>query len=315
MCGIFGSPTITPSVRAMLPYIGIAMQSRGRDAWGGSDGQEVIRHVGELTSTWDEAAPAIDNWSQGIFHTRAGSCGARDKVTNAHPFEYLRKDGDRIIGIHNGIITNHLELDRKYSRNCEVDSMHIWMHRAEGKPWSDLEGWGNLAWWETNPHTGVRVLNLCRFNNEALKVVQLKGGEYLFASEELPLRTIAKMLRNPVVTSWHIDEFHPYWFEPDPKRGGLMTLWRSEKRLPFPDRTVTTYQGGGYSCGFVNRGRRGAVRAPISIKDLDAKCLKCGNVRINSKDNLLCMMCFNEFVGDYIKVRDSRVVGVHTNVN
>lgn len=302
MCGIFGSPNITPSLRAMLPYIGIAMQNRGRDAWGCSNGQTVLRYTGELTDSWDKAAKDIATWTQGIFHTRGASCGDRSKVENAHPFTYHKADGTPVIGIHNGIISNHGELDKKYGRSCEVDSMHIWMSRAEGRSWGDLEGWGNLAWFETRE--GVQRLNLTRFNSEALNVVQLEGGEWVFASEMLPIRTIAKMMGNPVKSFWKIDEGWPYWFAPS--KDHPMDLWRGEHRLPFPEPWKNAYSGvGDYSGGYTGRGRqnisqRNPLRPPLTA---DTSCLKCTHVRLSSKEVALCVGCFNEWVGEFLNTK------------
>lgn len=297
-------------MQKMLPFIGIAMQSRGRDAWGCSNGTDVLRYTGELTDTWGDAREAIETWKAGIFHTRGASCGDRNKVENAHPFSYPRADGDMIIGIHNGIISNHTELDKKYKRNCDVDSMHIWMHRAEGRDWDDLEGWGNLAWWETSPK-GNRCINLARFHSENLHVVQLVGGEFAFASELAPLRMVAKMLGNPVRGSWVLDEYHHYWFAND--KDGKMTIWRSEKRLPFRERYSSASDStmwDGYGVGFVNAGgpRRGTPTRPPVWGNLDGHCGKCGNTRINTKDNLLCTGCLGLLMTEFLSTKDSRVI-------
>lgn len=307
MCGIFGSPNITPSVQRMLPFLGIAMQTRGRDAWGASNGDEILKFVGELTDTWGEASLQVENWKAGIFHTRGASHGSAKVLANAHPFEYRRADGDRIIGIHNGVISNHNELDRKYQRHCAVDSMHLWMSRAEGKAWDDMEGWGNLAWWETDDR-GRRLINLARFNTDALHVVKLQGGEMLFASEIQPLRMIAKMHNNPVVGQYVLDEYYHYWLAP--KANGEMTIWRSENRLPFPVPYSSALENYGLGISAAVTGpqwqeSRNTSRAlplnPTLKGDLDGWCAKCGNTRLNSKESLMCMSCTSELIGDFLR--------------
>lgn len=288
----------------MLPYLGMVMQSRGRDAWGCSDGQTVLRYTGELIDTWDKSFQTTKDWSQGIFHTRGASCGEKGKVENAHPFSYQKEDGSWIIGIHNGCLHNHDALNRKYSRSCEVDSMHIWMHLAEGKPWSDIEGWGNLAWWETTPKFG-QVLHLTRFNSNNLDVAQLEQGEWVFASEMAPIRTIAKLFGNPVKAFYTLDEQHPYWFAPNDT--GAITMWRGEQRFPFGPRfsqlVAIPYQGEYGYCG------RGPVR-PSLKNDLDSYCLKCGNTKVSSKTHVLCIGCFNDLVSQFNATKKA-LVGVN----
>jgi asparagine synthetase B (glutamine-hydrolysing) len=292
----------------MLPFLGLAMQSRGRDAWGASNGDSVIKRVGELAESWHESREEIEMWTAGIFHTRGASSGSAKKLENAHPFEYARADGDRIIGIHNGCLSNHVELDRKYNRNCDVDSMHLWMHRAEGKEWSDIEGWGNLAWWETDSR-GRRLINLARFHSDALHVAQLAQGEIIFCSELPAIRTISKMLGNPIKTTWVLDEYHHYWCAPSAE--GAMTLWRSEKRLPFPERYFNAVSVN-YGSGFMDN--PASRRNPIKPwADLDGLCAKCGISRINSKKDLLCVGCFGEMTTEFLRWKDAEVVGGRVN--
>lgn len=290
MCGIFGSPNIDDSVRAMLPFLGLAMQTRGRDAWGASDGTAVLKHTGELVDSWGEEWDKIQEWTAGIFHTRGASVGSAKILDNAHPFSFARADGDMVIGIHNGAITNHDELDGKYNRKCSVDSMHIWQHRAEGKSWEDLEGWGNLAWWEKNKHD-QRVIHLTRFNSDNLSVAKLKGGQFIFASEIGCIRQTAKLFGNPVDTVYHIEQSRHYWF--GPRESGEMELWKEEEVFPFPQtRTVTAvvpWEGMYSARNFT----------PSKTEPLDDYCAKCAVSKINGKKSLLCSGCFNELVNAY----------------
>lgn len=289
----------------MLPFLGLAMQTRGRDAWGASNGQVVLKHVGELTESWHEDRDRINTWDAGIFHTRGASFGSGKVLANAHPFEYIRADGDRVIGIHNGAITNHHELDTKYKRHCEVDSMHLWMHRAEGKPWSDIEGWGNLAWWEMDDR-GRRLISLARFNSDNLAVARLEQGEMVFCSELGAIRTIARMMGNPVQGSWVLDEHHRYYFHDNDQ--GVMTLWRDEQRLPFPD-PYSAAAWEEYGCGYTGGGnlarkryQQGPVHPPMS--GLDGLCAKCGDTRVASKAQVLCQACLGEMTTEFLKWKE-----------
>lgn len=309
MCGIFGCPNITPSVQRMLPFLGMAMQTRGKDAWGASNGEVVLKHVGELVESWHESRAEIEQWTAGIFHTRGASHGSAKKLENAHPFEYTRADGDRVIGIHNGCLSNHAQLDTKYNRQCEVDSMHLWMHRAEGKDWSDIEGWGNIAWWERDKH-GRRIINLARFNSDNLHVTQLQEGEIIFCSELPAIRTIAKMMGNPIKSTWQLDEYYHYWCAPN--NAGVMTLWRSEKRLPFPEPySAALWEENGYGFTGGNPASRRYVNPRIPLRptgvwaELDSLCVKCGSTRVNSKKELLCLGCLSEMISDFLRWKDT----------
>lgn len=288
ICGIFGSPNITPSVRQMLPFIGLAMQSRGHDSWGASDGTDVIKHSGELMKTWAEAWPAIAEWPAGIFHTRgASSPDGRTAEANAHPFVYHTATGEAIIGIHNGVVSNHEDLGRTYARKYTVDSQHLWMHRAEGRTWEDVRGWGNLAWWQSAP-SGTRCIHLLRFNSAALEVCQLVGGEFIFCSLRGPVEEVAQLLGNPVRIWFQIKEYYHYWFEADEK--GVLTLWIEGTKWKFAadPPPVRQHDWNGHrhhTPTYIDR-PPGHHRKPEEL------CFKCANTTlVDPKVSLLCRAC------------------------
>lgn len=55
-----------------------------------------------------------------VGHTRAYTLGNPSNNNNNHPIL-----DEPIIGVHNGVIRNHAELDRKYTKSAEVDSASI----------------------------------------------------------------------------------------------------------------------------------------------------------------------------------------------
>ncbi|MCA1558695.1 MAG: class II glutamine amidotransferase, partial [Acidobacteria bacterium] len=92
----------------------LEMDRRGGDSYG-------LHAHGELTRELGRAARSIKisrliEASQVLGHTRKATTG---EVTrrNAHPFSI-----GGIIGAHNGIVDNHRELNRVYSRDFKVDS-------------------------------------------------------------------------------------------------------------------------------------------------------------------------------------------------
>lgn len=226
MCGILGSPSFTPQVRALLPWLAVSMQSRGIDSWGAADGFETVHHIGKITSTWKEEVGKFELWDQGIFHTRAASQGSAKVLANAHPFTEVTPDGVVVTGIHNGHISNHNVLNGKFNRHCDVDSQHIWKHRAEGRTWEDLIGWANLAWWETEPNGAAR-LHLSRFNSEALHVAKLEDGGWVFASAVDAIDFPCEMLGFGTPTHYPIEEKTHYYFG-DTETGDLV-LFKAEK--------------------------------------------------------------------------------------
>ena len=148
MCGIFGATSLTPQVLKMLPILACHMENRGHDSWGASNGQDTFRSLGRITDTWGIESDRFTSWEgmSAIFHTRSASTGDVT-IENAHPL--VCETSERaIVGIHNGCIYNHDELNIEYSRSFTVDSQHIFQHIAERSKLKDIYGWAALAWFE-----------------------------------------------------------------------------------------------------------------------------------------------------------------------
>jgi hypothetical protein len=59
----------------------------------------------------------------------------------------------KIIGAHNGIISNHHILQEKYKRNFEVDSQHLLMHINDGLSLAEIDGYGTVTYIDkAKPH-------------------------------------------------------------------------------------------------------------------------------------------------------------------
>jgi Glutamine amidotransferase domain len=289
MCGIYGFSKSSPTTRAMAPYLGIEMSSRGTDAWGCTNGEDIIRHSGSIIDSFEWP----ETWQgSSIFHTRNATHGSPKDVLHAHPFEYPKPDGSRIIGIHNGIIRTHNELNRKFNRTFAVDSMHIFANFAEGRGVEGVEGYGALAWYED------QKLNFCRFGTYDLHIVTLENGELVFCSLLSPIEKIAKMLNNPIKTRWAIDEYIRYELvnseaEDTLVSCGAMPFEESKKKS-----TPVTIPHGGMSQTWTSGNRY----TPQGYWMDENVCYICRTAKINPKEALVCEIClrvqWEEFLED-----------------
>lgn len=240
MCGIFGFSHTTDVTRRMAPHLAWAMESRGKDSWGATDGTTTVKVLGPITDGWYEYEDEVGAWERGIFHTRAASHGTVS-IPNQHPFTFdegAPQGGEgwlrTLVGIHNGIIANHSELNRKYSRKFEVDSMHIFKHLAERRLPGELQGYGNLAWYEMSPKDPTGTLHLLRFNSDALHIARLDTGEIVFASEKDPIERAAVMAGSGVRSFWNTESERIYYIKVD---AGDASLYKSHNKLAFGTRT------------------------------------------------------------------------------
>jgi hypothetical protein len=167
MCGIFGWSFrkrcgIADGQReALASTLAIANTDRGTDSWGAyildKHGKAtVLRNTGSIAKL---SFAAISKEPLFMGHTRQATTGAAT-IPNAHPFEV----GNLLLA-HNGVIYNHSELNKKYDRKCEVDSMHLAMHMAEGKKFDDIEGYGSIQWVDRSKPSKIW---LCRMNRGQL---------------------------------------------------------------------------------------------------------------------------------------------------
>lgn len=140
MCGIYGwslpvSSRIEKNRKAVMAgVLAITNDTRGGDSWGFYDLRTLVHGLGDISNA---AIQTIDKHLL-MAHTRKATTGSIS-CQNAHPFEI-----GNVIGAHNGIITNHTELNTKYKREFAVDSMHIFGHLNDGLPLTDVYGYGAI---------------------------------------------------------------------------------------------------------------------------------------------------------------------------
>lgn len=173
MCGLFGAkfqPGRIDQVRLAIVMATLAdsMDSRGGDSWGvySPDGDRLIKGLGTAIGDFD--AVEVAKYPTIIGHTRMGTTG-ENTIANAHPFFMAGRK--LVIGAHNGIVWNDEELNRRYNRNFEVDSMHIFQHIADELPLSEIGGYGAITYVDSDAEDDRVYMGT--FNNGELAVARV----------------------------------------------------------------------------------------------------------------------------------------------
>jgi hypothetical protein len=180
LCGIAGyvayDNKYDPCLYAALTNMALHMQNRGSKSWGYTNGKDIIKSLGKIEDGWNYS---FADFGAAAIHTRHPTIGNLTEE-NSHPF----KIGE-IIGMHNGCVNNHYELLRKYDRNCQVDSEHIFHHIDKGISLSDINAYGAIVFWKDG------MVHLGRFNGGDLTLAHTKMA-WLFSSTEVATRQSAR---------------------------------------------------------------------------------------------------------------------------
>lgn len=211
MCGIAGYVGKgEPSLAMKFAFFTMAseMDDRGGHSWGWTDWEHVVKGLklvrdGLKTEHLDHRSAAI--------HTRFGTTGAK-VADNSHPFVIAATDSplekDVVVGMHNGIVYNHTELNRAYRRKCEVDSMHIFHHIADGVDLSTIEAYGTIIYRKGEALYGGR------FNGGELSIALTNEG-LLFASTEYAIERAIELSGLELVHFYEVVEGDLYRLEYD----------------------------------------------------------------------------------------------------
>lgn len=211
MCGIFGynfkEGTITEGRRAILGNnLARLNDKRGGHSWGicsiEGNAADINKGLGDMA----DHAWHLSDAKFVMAHTRYATIGAKT-VENAHPFEI-----GQIIGAHNGGITNHNELDKKYKRTTTVDSQHIFYHLNENRSFGDLEGYGAIEWLRKDElAAGIQRVFLSRLKGGNLAIFGI-GDTAAEKSDGVVWSSDEKHLLEALFNSG-IENFYPYKVE------------------------------------------------------------------------------------------------------
>jgi hypothetical protein len=282
----------------MAPFIALEMENRGKDSWGGTDGKEVIKRVGPILDSFEFP----EHWKQAIFHTRAATVGAISE-RNAHPFVCIA-DGRKVIGIHNGHVSNYDMLKTKYQRPwAEVDSEHIFQHLAERRAMDDLFGSGTIAWFENEQPT----IHLARWNYGALECANLPDGSFVFASTREAIVKACRLLKvNP--SWWQLlnDGFEHKVVKDEEQKKDIIRIAAEKLGLGESYRVVSGGRangggrysgipwnsGGGYGYGYGGTANNHQAK-------FDKMCRRCDN---DDCDSYICKKCVAKMRAEFKKM-------------
>lgn len=194
MCGIAGyyvTDSSDPRVRLAITVLGLKQAERGTQSWGMFYGKpNSVPLIHKVAASIEDTFDLPNKLSLAMaVHTRYATTG-KIKKDNAHPFTRIGSAGT-VIGIHNGIIDNHMDVSLKYNRDYKVDSEHIFAQIADGLPMDELEGYGTIVY----SHDSKWFIG--RFNGGELTIAVTELGLF-YASTRYALEHSLQLAQIPI---------------------------------------------------------------------------------------------------------------------
>ena len=261
---------------------------RGGDSWGvaapmAGTHYEIYKGMGNLGD--DKFAKCLSAFDTLYGHTRKATTG-KAALRNAHPFQV-----NHIVGAHNGMISNYTAMNKKYKRNCEVDSHHIFYHLAENRTLDELDGWGAIWWFRRAAPGKVLLFKESKYNLSVFGI-----GEHgknvvgvVFISDDRDGRMALDALGRPYFEY----EFGPNYVYQIPS---WSTLEKTDKKMAFGRRS---WYGDTRPLALPTFTHLGREARSLPFKEKAVVCSVCRYIYIYTyrlaSGERACMDCF-EFV-------------------
>lgn len=211
MCGLAGisrsnrSKLTDDQVKIIMSILISRMDDRGGDSFGYYTNGSIVKGIG--TGVFSINLDQIKRARSLFLHTRKATVGEITKE-NAHPWRI-----ENIVGCHNGSVANHHELNKKYNRNFDVDSQHIFAHYSEDLPLSELRAHGAIVF--VDELFNKEVLWAGKFNDGILSVVGIgpegqESEDIVFCSLGPAIKSALDMAKVPDFRSYALDTGHLY---------------------------------------------------------------------------------------------------------
>ncbi len=184
MCGLFGlvDKKLSQEKRSLLLRALCVLNTDRGDhgaglfAYGGQGTGKIYKSI--LTPAEFVEQPRFKKaCSKGwlfIGHTRFATKGAICKA-NQHPFRI-----GKIVGAHNGVVSNLWELEHDSNQDLDVDSQYLIWYLNHTGTIGPASGSLNVSYWDQEDPNRVRLL---RWNNP-LHFAELTTGGYVWSSQE-----------------------------------------------------------------------------------------------------------------------------------
>ena len=192
MCGLSGynfkeDQEIGDEKRMKLVLgLGSGIDSRGGHAAGyvsiGQHSIKYCRKIGKWLKAKDRFIKGASENNLCVMHARFATCGDRDQVNQAHPFNIKRNDKTVLFGCHNGMIGGAFESAKAHGRNISVDSQEVFELIAD-KDYEGIQkltGYGVITWIEPDKKDFVNIVKLS--NHADICIIKTKEGGIVWGS-------------------------------------------------------------------------------------------------------------------------------------